>query len=676
MTRCSQFYCRYGGRSTVSAITLAVMEDLGFYLGNYTAAGCMAWGHGEGCEFVKYRCAKRGGANSTAAADAEDCKGSPAWLTKPDAQVEAHCIGGIDPCANAAGGGYDAATGTCSLMCHTEGANACVQVQPEGEVEGSRVSKFLDRVQEVSWQQWVWLAVYIVGGASATAVHLRRPLLTMRHRRAHLSPLSVVRAGVLTVILFKRICCPPGGRRVVLASVSALLMLTGLIVGVIVIVAITGVDVSAIAALQVTTGRHRHLHSTTSPPPPPPHLLHLPPLQTAAVELERIIGADALRIVAGIAFTLFGIGFITELAIFMKSPITLAVVGLLWALMMALELAVTGVTIYWIVSLDSLANDQMLTLQVTTGRHRHHHHHSQQHRRRSAPHTASLRSTSAGQVRRAARGARGLAAPEPRRGRRVPHVPGVLPRPQARRHRCDVVGQRHRLDGELSPAPALPPAARRRFRRAHRPAAASLVTPECARAFRHAARAAPFPPPPPLTPRAPHPSQAAPEAASGEAGSGSAITLSDDHTRTCLVAHEGTTTDLLVGSEDPSNPQFCEFISGVEKAEVDLGLDTAICTLLDAVIEPNAAQCQVRRAAQFRASRRKSAQFSDAAAASSTLPGRLLPEGDRGVLHVRAGRRRIPALGVDGDRLLARRDHHRRAHRHLQHRAAAHEDHR
>ena len=68
---------------------------------------------------------------------------------------------------------------------------------------------------------------------------------------------------------------------------------------------------------------------------------------------------------AGIAFTLFGIGFITELAIFMKSPITLAVVGLLWALMMALELAVTGVTIYWIVSLDSLANDQMLTLQVT-----------------------------------------------------------------------------------------------------------------------------------------------------------------------------------------------------------------------------------------------------------------------------------------------------------------------
>ena len=129
---------------------------------------------------------------------------------------------------------YDAATGTCSLMCHTEGANACVQVQPEGEVEGSRVSKFLDRVQEVSWQQWVWLAVYIVGGASAP--RRRAPAPSPPYHappRAHLSPFLLCVAGVLTVILFKRICCPPGGRRVVLASVSALLMLTGLIVGVI-----------------------------------------------------------------------------------------------------------------------------------------------------------------------------------------------------------------------------------------------------------------------------------------------------------------------------------------------------------------------------------------------------------------------------------------------------------
>ena len=105
--------------------------------------------------------------------------------------MEAHCIGGIDPCANAAGGGYDEATGTCSLMCHTEGANACVQVQPEGEVEGSRVSKFLDRVQEVSWQQWVWLAVYIVGGASAPRRRAPAPSSPCHHAPLPCSPLAL-----------------------------------------------------------------------------------------------------------------------------------------------------------------------------------------------------------------------------------------------------------------------------------------------------------------------------------------------------------------------------------------------------------------------------------------------------------------------------------------------------
>ena len=34
----------YGGFDTVSAITLAAMEDLGWYLANYSAAQCMSWG--------------------------------------------------------------------------------------------------------------------------------------------------------------------------------------------------------------------------------------------------------------------------------------------------------------------------------------------------------------------------------------------------------------------------------------------------------------------------------------------------------------------------------------------------------------------------------------------------------------------------------------------------------
>ena len=48
----------YGkGTEAVSALTLAAMEDLGFYLANYSAAQCMSWGHFQGCGFVTSRCA-------------------------------------------------------------------------------------------------------------------------------------------------------------------------------------------------------------------------------------------------------------------------------------------------------------------------------------------------------------------------------------------------------------------------------------------------------------------------------------------------------------------------------------------------------------------------------------------------------------------------------------------
>ena len=39
----------YGGFATVSAITLAAMEDLGYYKANYSGAGCLAWGRMQGC---------------------------------------------------------------------------------------------------------------------------------------------------------------------------------------------------------------------------------------------------------------------------------------------------------------------------------------------------------------------------------------------------------------------------------------------------------------------------------------------------------------------------------------------------------------------------------------------------------------------------------------------------
>jgi len=35
----------YGGKANISPITLAAMEDLGWYLANYSAAECMLWGY-------------------------------------------------------------------------------------------------------------------------------------------------------------------------------------------------------------------------------------------------------------------------------------------------------------------------------------------------------------------------------------------------------------------------------------------------------------------------------------------------------------------------------------------------------------------------------------------------------------------------------------------------------
>ena len=46
-----------GARDMMSSLTLAALEDLGFYVANYSAAQPMRWGLHQGCTFVKTRCA-------------------------------------------------------------------------------------------------------------------------------------------------------------------------------------------------------------------------------------------------------------------------------------------------------------------------------------------------------------------------------------------------------------------------------------------------------------------------------------------------------------------------------------------------------------------------------------------------------------------------------------------
>lgn len=52
-------FMAYGDGSDVSGMTIAMLEDLGMYLGDYSATACMSWGKNQGCDFVASRCAHR-----------------------------------------------------------------------------------------------------------------------------------------------------------------------------------------------------------------------------------------------------------------------------------------------------------------------------------------------------------------------------------------------------------------------------------------------------------------------------------------------------------------------------------------------------------------------------------------------------------------------------------------
>ena len=52
-------FMSYGSGEAVSGFTLAVFEDMGLYLGNYSNSQCTTWGRKQGCDFLTSRCGKR-----------------------------------------------------------------------------------------------------------------------------------------------------------------------------------------------------------------------------------------------------------------------------------------------------------------------------------------------------------------------------------------------------------------------------------------------------------------------------------------------------------------------------------------------------------------------------------------------------------------------------------------
>ena len=113
----------YGGRAAVSSVTLAAMEDLGYYRANYSAADCISWGRAAGCAFVTSRCGDEVADRSEVPASAAECGGDPRWAHEADAYLylEAKCHDGAAPCAGLSSAGYSSVGGarTCDAQCYT-----------------------------------------------------------------------------------------------------------------------------------------------------------------------------------------------------------------------------------------------------------------------------------------------------------------------------------------------------------------------------------------------------------------------------------------------------------------------------------------------------------------------------------------------------------------------------
>ena len=167
----------YGHDDIVSSITLAAMEDLGFYLANYTAAGCMSWGRRQGCAYVLRRCAVQSHDQSSYVTNGRaGCRGDPHWIT-PDAYLDATCAHGIDPCGTAASAGFTlqvacpGGTGTCS-RCDAQcaltpvGGRSDCAISPAtnpDSTEGDVLDRLRSRFDSIDWQAWLMLSTYLLG---------------------------------------------------------------------------------------------------------------------------------------------------------------------------------------------------------------------------------------------------------------------------------------------------------------------------------------------------------------------------------------------------------------------------------------------------------------------------------------------------------------------------------
>lgn len=171
----------YGFQSHVSSITLAAMEDLGYYLANYSNADCMTWGRRQGCDYVRSRCGLQTNDRSTIVENGvTGCSGDPFWGNNVDSYLSSKCGRGNDPCSGGSGSSLpqqvacpDGTSGCsrCDAQCAREplgGRADCVAAplsNPAG-FNGDIFKGLQDGLSSIDWQAWliplIFLMVFLI----------------------------------------------------------------------------------------------------------------------------------------------------------------------------------------------------------------------------------------------------------------------------------------------------------------------------------------------------------------------------------------------------------------------------------------------------------------------------------------------------------------------------------
>ena len=300
----------YGGYGVVSSITLAAMEDLGFYLANYSTAQCMAWGHMQGCNFVVTRCGATISDQSAIVENQGQCEGNPNWPYGSDIDnlIATKCQGGKDPCGTLDGSGYEIISleRRCNAQCSTAQRSGCSEA-PAAAVETAGEGGLAERAMSVNWEQFLFITAWILG--------------------------ALVFVGFMREFL-----CPKPGSRRVLGITNSILIAAGLACFIFNVLVLADIDT-------------------------------IPELDLLGEEVEAFIGRWIMFGFGAIGLILTVVGIATLAGIWLTSTKLLMTVWLAWFVAVLLQVAASIAVCYWIYVLNDMPNESLKTLQGTsTGR--------------------------------------------------------------------------------------------------------------------------------------------------------------------------------------------------------------------------------------------------------------------------------------------------------------------